>query len=65
MFQIHREDLYEVADSSWVSIRFQSRVFRFYSIYGTSGRRYISSQIFPFFFLSNWCLCTWFCWLGL
>jgi hypothetical protein len=36
----HREDLYDVTDSSWVSIRFQSRVFRFYSTDGASGRQY-------------------------
>jgi hypothetical protein len=41
----HR-DLHEVTDSSWVSIRFQSRVFRFYAKDGASGRYYMSSQIF-------------------
>jgi hypothetical protein len=42
-------DLYDVIDSSWVSIRFWSRVFRFYSTDCVSGRHYVSSQIFPFF----------------
>jgi hypothetical protein len=42
-----RQYLYDETDSSWDSIWFQSRVFRFYSTDGTS-RRY-SSQIFsPF-----------------
>jgi hypothetical protein len=36
-FLTHREDLYDVTDSSWVSIRFQSLVFRFYSTDGASG----------------------------
>jgi hypothetical protein len=44
-FLTRREGLYDVTDSSW----FQSRVFRCYSIDGTSGRYYMSSQFFaPF-----------------
>jgi hypothetical protein len=46
----HR-DLYDLIDSSWVSISFESRVFRFYSRDSASGRHYMSSQIFCFFFL--------------
>jgi hypothetical protein len=38
-----------MTDSSWVSIRFQSQMFRFYSTDGSSGRYYMSSQIFPLF----------------
>jgi hypothetical protein len=37
-FLTHREDLYDMTDSSWVSIQFQSQVFRFYSTDGASGR---------------------------
>jgi hypothetical protein len=44
----HREDLYDMTDPSWVSIRFQSRVFRFQSTDGATGRNYVSSQIFHF-----------------
>jgi hypothetical protein len=40
-FITHCEDLYDVTDSSWFSVRFQSRVFRFYSPDGTSGRYYV------------------------
>jgi hypothetical protein len=47
-FLTHREDQYDVAASSWVSIRFLSQVFRFYSRDVASGRYYMSSQIFPF-----------------
>jgi hypothetical protein len=47
-FLTDREDLYDVTDSSWVSIRFQSRVFRFYSTDGASGRYYMCSNFFPF-----------------
>jgi hypothetical protein len=46
-FLTHREDLYDVTDSSWVSIRFQSRVFRFYSTDDANGRYYMSSQFPP------------------
>jgi hypothetical protein len=46
-FLTHREDLYEVTDSLWVSARFQSRVFRCHSTDGTSGRYYMSSQFAP------------------
>jgi hypothetical protein len=35
--------MYDVTYSSWVSIKFRSRVFRFYSIDGVSGRYYMSS----------------------
>jgi hypothetical protein len=42
--------LYDVTDSSWVSIRFQSRVFGFYSTDAASGKCYISSQFSPHFF---------------
>jgi hypothetical protein len=45
-FLTHRADLCDVTDSSWVSIRFQSRVFRFYSTDGTSGRSYKSYNFF-------------------
>jgi hypothetical protein len=41
----HR-DLYDVTDSSCVSIKFQSRVFRFYFTDGASGRHSMFSQIF-------------------
>jgi hypothetical protein len=47
----HREDLYDGTDSSWISIKFQSRVFRFYSTDGASDRYYMSLQIFLFPFL--------------
>jgi hypothetical protein len=43
-----QKDLYDVTDSSWDFLRFQSRVFRFYSTDGTS-RYYMSSQIFSHF----------------
>jgi hypothetical protein len=44
-------DVYDVTDSTWVSIRFQSRVLRFCSTDGSSDRYYMSSQIFsPHFF---------------
>jgi hypothetical protein len=36
-----------VTDSSWIFIRFQSRMLRFYSTDDTSGRYYMSSQAFP------------------
>jgi hypothetical protein len=44
------EDLYDVTDSSLISIRFQSGLFRFYSTDGISGRYCMSTQIFPNFF---------------
>jgi hypothetical protein len=56
---VHREDLYDVTDSSCVSIRFQSRVFTFYSTDGTTGRYYMSSQNVSISL--HWCSCTWFC----
>jgi hypothetical protein len=49
-FLTHRQDLYDATDSSWVSIRFRSWVFRFYSTDGASGRYYTSSQIVFHFF---------------
>jgi hypothetical protein len=54
-----REDQYDVADSSWVSIGFQSWVFRFYSTYGASNRQKLVSQ------LLHLILCTGFHDLGL
>jgi hypothetical protein len=48
-FPTHGEDLYDVTDSSWVSIRVYSRVFRFYYTEGASGRHYLSSQNFSIF----------------
>jgi hypothetical protein len=48
----HREDLYGVTDSSWSCIRFQSRVFMFYSTDGSSGKYYTSSYFFYFFALT-------------
>jgi hypothetical protein len=50
-FLTDREDPYDVTDFSWVSIWFQSRVFRFYSTDGASGRYYMCSQIFSHFFV--------------
>jgi hypothetical protein len=47
-FLPHREELYDVTDSSWVSIKFQSRVFRFYSTDDTSGRYMSSQMLSPF-----------------
>jgi hypothetical protein len=41
-------DLYDVKNPSGVSIRFQSRVFRFYSIDGASGRHKMVSINSPF-----------------
>jgi hypothetical protein len=38
----HHKLLDLMTDSSWVSIRFQSRVFRFYFADGTSNRHYIA-----------------------
>jgi hypothetical protein len=58
-FLTHRENQYDVTDSSRVSIRFQSRVFRFYSTDGASDRYYMSS-IFPPIFSVHCCSCTWF-----
>jgi hypothetical protein len=49
-FPTHREVVYDVIDSSWVSIIFQSRVFRFYSTDCASGRYYMSSQKCSHFF---------------
>jgi hypothetical protein len=40
-FLTGREDLLDMTDSSWVSIRFQSRVFRFYFPDDTSDTYYI------------------------
>jgi hypothetical protein len=54
-FLTHK-DLYEATDSSCVSIRFQPRVFRFYSTEGASSRYYISSLFFPISL--HWCSCT-------
>jgi hypothetical protein len=48
-FLTHR-DLYDVTYYSWISIRFQSRVFRFYSTDGTSRRYYMFSHFFFHFF---------------
>jgi hypothetical protein len=42
--------MYDGTDSSWVSIRLRSRVFRFSSTDGASGRYYTSSQIVFHFF---------------
>jgi hypothetical protein len=47
----------------YVSIRLQSRVFRFHSTVGTSGRCCMSSLIFSHSL--HWCSCTWFCRWGL
>jgi hypothetical protein len=64
-FLTHKKYLCEVIDSSWVSIRFQFRVLRFYSTDGTSGR-YYGTCLHNFFPASlHWCSCTWFCWLWL
>jgi hypothetical protein len=41
----HREDQYDVTDSSWVSLRFKSRVFRFHSTDDDGGRHKMVSQI--------------------
>jgi hypothetical protein len=43
----HREDMYKGTDSSWVSIRFRSQVFTFYSIDGNSRIYYMSSHTGP------------------
>jgi hypothetical protein len=40
-FLTHSEDMYDGTDSSWFSVKFRSRVFRFYSIDGASGRYYM------------------------
>jgi hypothetical protein len=44
----NRRDLHDATDSSCFSIRFQFRVFRFYSADGASGRYYMSSYFFLF-----------------
>jgi hypothetical protein len=46
----HREDMYDMTDSSWVSLRFRSQVFRFYSTGDASGRCYMSPQMVLHFF---------------
>jgi hypothetical protein len=56
-FLTHREDLYDVTDSSWVPIKFQSRVFRVSSRDGSSGRYYMSSKFFPFLCFGAHALC--------
>jgi hypothetical protein len=48
-FLTRREDMYDVTDSSCVSVKFQSRVLRFYSTDDTSVRYYMSSQFFSRF----------------
>jgi hypothetical protein len=63
-FLTHREDLCDVTVRSWVSVRFRSQVFKFYSTDGTNDRYYMSSQILSSISL-HWCSCTWFCWLCL
>jgi hypothetical protein len=49
-FLTHREDLYDVTDSSCVSIRFESRVFRFYSTDGASGWAVPRPFLYLYFF---------------
>jgi hypothetical protein len=46
-FLTHRVDLYNLRDSSLVSIRVQSRGLRCYTTDGASGRYHMSSQISP------------------
>jgi hypothetical protein len=62
-FLTHREDLYDGTDSPLVSIKFQSRVFRFCSTDGTGGITTCLHKNVPISL--HGCSCTWFCWLCL
>jgi hypothetical protein len=47
-FLTHREDLYDMTDSALVSMKFQSRVFGFYSTNDTGGITTCLHKFFPF-----------------